>query len=91
MVTLVLGGHDEKTIDQIRKAVERKRPVVIVKEKEKKKEKETSDIPMLLAELFFKLDGEVSRSAVLPHSRARIAYQLLSVLCCVLHQCILYN
>ena len=54
VLTLVLGGDGEKTVDQVIKAVESKYPVIIVKG--------SSQVPTLLAELFYALEDKVPRS-----------------------------
>jgi len=53
-VTLVLGGDGMKTVNQVREAVKKHRPVVIVKG--------SSRVPTLLAELFYVLEDKVPRS-----------------------------
>jgi len=50
----VLGGDGIRTIDQVREALERHRPVVIVTG--------SSRVPTLLAELFYVLEDKVPRS-----------------------------
>jgi len=54
VVTLVLGGDGIKTIDQVKEALEKNRPVIIVKE--------SSRVTRLLAELFYVLEDKVKRS-----------------------------
>ena len=58
MVTLVLGGDGIKTIDQVKEALDKHRPVVIVKD--------SSRVPTLLAELFYVLEDKVPRSFLRP-------------------------
>jgi hypothetical protein len=54
MLTLVLGGDGEKTIDHVMAALKSKYPVIIVKG--------SSSVPTLLAELFYALEDKLSRS-----------------------------
>jgi hypothetical protein len=54
VLTLVLGGDGERTLDQVAEALRSKYPVIVVKG--------SSSVPTLLAELFYALEDKVPRS-----------------------------